>query len=153
MIDLKSVTKYLLEGLAVAIAAFYIPQRKVDPKEIGMIALTAAAVFMVLDLFAPSVGVSARQGTGLGIGFNMVGGYEHDGEDKKHKTLKTLKTHPQKRHDTANSETESTETESTGSTASTESTDSATGAAVPVGAGDASAKHEPFVSQPAPLYD
>lgn len=74
MLDLQSLLKYLLEGLAVAAAAFYIPRRKSDLQEIAMIALTAAAVFAVLDQFAPSVAMGARQGAGFGIGFNMVGG-------------------------------------------------------------------------------
>ncbi len=65
--------KYILEGLAVAIAAFYIPQRTMDFKEILLIALTAAAVFSILDTFSPSIGVSARQGAGFGIGLNQVG--------------------------------------------------------------------------------
>lgn len=32
----------------------------------------AAATFSVLDIFIPSVGASARNGAGLGIGFNLV---------------------------------------------------------------------------------
>ena len=41
--------------------------------EVLYIAITAAATFMVLDLFAPSVGAGARQGTGFGVGLNQVG--------------------------------------------------------------------------------
>lgn len=74
MLDLQSLVKYLLEGLAVAAAAFYIPRVKSDLREIAMIALTAAAVFAVLDQFAPRVAVGARQGAGFGIGFKLVGG-------------------------------------------------------------------------------
>lgn len=73
MLDVESLVKYLLEGLAVAAAAFYIPRRKADLKEIAMIALTAAAVFAVLDQFAPAVAAGTRQGAGFGIGANMVG--------------------------------------------------------------------------------
>lgn len=76
MLDMESLIKYLLEGLAVAAAAFYIPRRKVNLQEIVMIAATAAAVFAVLDQFAPAVAAGTRQGAGFGIGANMVGGFE-----------------------------------------------------------------------------
>lgn len=65
--------KYLVEGLAVAAAAYYIPRRKMDLQEIAMIAVTAAASLAILDLLAPSVGASARQGAGFGIGAGLVG--------------------------------------------------------------------------------
>jgi len=74
MLDFQSLVKYLIEGLAVAAAAFYIPRRKTNLQEIAMIALTAAAVFAVLDQFAPNVASGARHGAGFGIGMNMVGG-------------------------------------------------------------------------------
>jgi ABC-type Co2+ transport system permease subunit len=67
------VIKYVVEGLAVAVAAFFIPRKKMNLQEIAMIALTGAAVFAVLDLFAPSVGAASRQGAGFGIGATMVG--------------------------------------------------------------------------------
>ena len=65
--------KYLVEGGAVALAAYFIPRRKMDLQEVAMIAVTAAAVFAILDLFAPVVAVSARQGAGFGIGATQVG--------------------------------------------------------------------------------
>ena len=73
-LDLSNLVKYALEGLAVAVAAFYIPRRNLNVKDIVMIALTAAATFAVLDMFSPFVSVSARQGAGFGIGYNMVTG-------------------------------------------------------------------------------
>jgi hypothetical protein len=76
MFDVNSLVKYILEGLAVALAAFYIPQRKVSPSEIATIALTAAAAFAVLDMFSPGVAAGARQGTGFGIGYNITRGIE-----------------------------------------------------------------------------
>lgn len=82
MLDAQSVVKYLLEGLAVAVAAYYIPRRTVDLKEIGIIALTAAAVFAVLDQFAPSVALGARQGSGFGIGYNITHGLEGFSEEE-----------------------------------------------------------------------
>ena len=65
--------KYLVEGLAVAVAAYYIPSKKMNLQEIAVIALTAAASLAVLDLLAPAVGVGARHGAGFGIGASLVG--------------------------------------------------------------------------------
>jgi hypothetical protein len=65
--------KYGLEGLAVAIAAYLLPGKGLKLSEIGMIALVALATFAILDIYAPSVGSSARTGAGFGIGANLVG--------------------------------------------------------------------------------
>jgi hypothetical protein len=82
MLDVQSLMKYLLEGLAVAAAAYYIPQRTANLKEIVMIALTAAAVFAILDQFAPAVSDGARQGAGFGIGINITNGLEGFSDDE-----------------------------------------------------------------------
>ena len=68
----KRAVKYFVEGAMVAIAAFYIPRRKMSWEEVLMIALTAAATFALLDMYAPSVGATARQGAGFGIGASLV---------------------------------------------------------------------------------
>ena len=65
--------KYLLEGSMVAIAAFLIPKKSPDLSEVLVIALVAAATFSLLDLFAPSIGNSARVGSGFAIGGSLVG--------------------------------------------------------------------------------
>ena len=70
---LRKALKYLVEGGAVAIAAYYIPKRKPSLEEVLMIAITAAATFAVLDLYTPSIGLAARQGAGFGIGAGVVG--------------------------------------------------------------------------------
>jgi len=59
--------KYALEGLAVAVAAYLLPGKGLKMSEIGMIALVAMATFALLDIYAPSVGSSARTGAGFGI--------------------------------------------------------------------------------------
>ena len=69
---IKRIVKYLIEGLMVAIAAFAIPKRSLNLEEIALLALTAAATFAILDTYIPSMGVSARSGTGLGIGLNLA---------------------------------------------------------------------------------
>lgn len=64
--------KYLFEGLAVAVAArFLIKSARLE--DILILAVTAAAVFAVLDSFAPSVGASSRLGAGAGLGWQLVG--------------------------------------------------------------------------------
>ncbi len=70
---LKRLIKYLVEGLMVAIAAYAIPKRSLNMVEISMLALTAAATFSILDTYVPTIGVSTRQGTGLGIGLRLSG--------------------------------------------------------------------------------
>jgi ABC-type Co2+ transport system permease subunit len=70
---IKRIIKYLVEGLMVAIAAYAIPKRSLNLEEIGLIALTAAATFSILDTYIPAMGVSARNGTGLGIGLKLSG--------------------------------------------------------------------------------
>jgi ABC-type Co2+ transport system permease subunit len=70
---IKRVIKYIVEGLMVAIAAYAIPKKSMNLEEIALLALTAAATFAILDTYIPSMGVSARQGTGLGIGLKLSG--------------------------------------------------------------------------------
>jgi ABC-type Co2+ transport system permease subunit len=69
---IKRIIKYLIEGLMVAIAAFAIPKRSLNLEEIALLALTAAATFAILDTYIPSMAVSARSGTGFGIGLNLA---------------------------------------------------------------------------------
>lgn len=65
--------KYLLEGLAVAVAMTIIPRKVPNVEEIVIVAAIAAVVFAILDLLSPSVGLTARQGAGFGLGANLVG--------------------------------------------------------------------------------
>ena len=70
---IKRAIKYLIEGGSVAFVAYAIPKSKLNVEEIVIIALVAACVFAILDMFAPSIGNAARQGAGFGIGDNLVG--------------------------------------------------------------------------------
>lgn len=70
---LKRFFKYVAEGLMVAIAAYVFPKKKMNPDEIIMIALVASATFAILDMYAPTIGATARQGAGFGIGATLVG--------------------------------------------------------------------------------
>lgn len=67
------VIKYLVEGLFVALAALFIPKRTLPWEEIVSLGVVAAAVFAILDVVSPSIGFTARQGAGFGIGANLVG--------------------------------------------------------------------------------
>ena len=70
----KRAIKYLVEGIIVALAAYVIPKQSLKVEEVVVIALTAAATFSVLDVFIPSMGATARQGAGAGIGLGVIGG-------------------------------------------------------------------------------
>ena len=70
---LTRLVKYIFEGIAVATVAYVLPKSRLQPSEILFIALSAAAVFSILDLLAPAYTAGARQGVGLGAGFNLVG--------------------------------------------------------------------------------
>jgi hypothetical protein len=67
------VIKYLIEGLVIAAAAIFIPKRALPMDEVATLAVLAAVVFAILDAVSPSVGVTSRQGAGLGLGFKLVG--------------------------------------------------------------------------------
>lgn len=71
---LRRAAKYLVEGGAVALAAHLVPQgHKLRLGEIIMIAVTAAAVFAILEMYTPAIGAAARTGAGFGVGANLVG--------------------------------------------------------------------------------
>lgn len=73
------ILKYLFEGLVVATAAYIMPGRKLNFEEILTLGLVAGATFSILDLFAPSIGITMRQGAGFGMGLNLVGGVSTNG--------------------------------------------------------------------------
>ena len=66
--------KYLVEGVAVALAAYYIPKKNTNSSEIFIIANTAAATFAILDMAAPAVSVGARFGAGFSTGSGIATG-------------------------------------------------------------------------------
>ena len=67
------VIKYLIEGLVIAAAAIFIPKKSLPLDEVVTLAVLAAVVFAILDAVSPSIGVTARQGAGFGLGANLVG--------------------------------------------------------------------------------
>jgi len=70
----KRAIKYIVEGIIVALAAYVIPKKSLNVEEVVVIALTAAATFSVLDVFIPSMGVTARSGVGASVGVGLAGG-------------------------------------------------------------------------------
>jgi hypothetical protein len=66
--------KYLLEGLAIALATTIVSKGTLTFRDVALVSLSATAVFLVLDMFAPLTGRGARTGAGFGLGFKMVGG-------------------------------------------------------------------------------
>ena len=68
--------KYFLEGLAVAVAMVIIPQKAPRVEEIFVVAVVAGVVFAILDLLSPSIGLTARQGSGLALGSQLAGGFK-----------------------------------------------------------------------------
>lgn len=65
--------KYFLEGLAVAGAMVIIPRKMPSWEEVFIVSITAALMFAILDLLSPSVGLTARQGAGFGLGAKFIG--------------------------------------------------------------------------------
>jgi hypothetical protein len=70
---LLRIVKYAFEGLIVALVAIILPKSPLQLSEVWMLGLTAACVFSILDLLAPSISAGARQGVGLGAGFRLIG--------------------------------------------------------------------------------
>jgi hypothetical protein len=70
---LNRVIKYVIEGVAVALALVFIPRKALPMDEVITVTIAAAAVFAVLDIFSPSMGAVSRQGAGFGIGAKLVG--------------------------------------------------------------------------------
>src|SRR3989338_6828550 len=75
------IVKYLLEGIAIVIVAWYIPQRNMNPRELLIIAVSVTVARILLDQFAPRVAQGTRQGMGFGIGLNQVGVHMGGGHD------------------------------------------------------------------------
>jgi hypothetical protein len=70
---MQKAIKYIVEGMAVALAAYYIPRTRMRMNEIVAIAITAAATFAVLDVLSPKIASNVRTGMGIGLGALSVG--------------------------------------------------------------------------------
>jgi hypothetical protein len=66
--------KYLIEGLAVGAAAYFVGHKKLKVNDAVIIGITAAVVLVILDTFSTQVGDSTRLGAGVALGAKIVGG-------------------------------------------------------------------------------
>ena len=66
--------RYLIESLVICIVSLYIPKINLNIKEILMISLTGAFTLMILDLYAPNVGMFLRHSLGGILGFKNITG-------------------------------------------------------------------------------
>lgn len=70
--------RYILQGLAIAMAAYYVPLmyktslRKPTFNEIFLISITAAVTMFILDQFVSPVGFGAKLGAGFTIGQKLA---------------------------------------------------------------------------------
>ena len=65
--------KYIIEGFVVALVSYLLPGHKLSGYDIALLGLTAASVFSILDLLAPSISSTVRSGVGYGVGFQLAG--------------------------------------------------------------------------------
>lgn len=72
MCNFKALFKYVLEGLAVGIVAKITLGDRITQEEVLMLALTASAVFAILDAISPATALGARVGTGIALGTELV---------------------------------------------------------------------------------
>lgn len=76
---LKNCTKYIIEGIAIAVVAFYVPifyktsLRKPSLREVFTLAIITSFTMIVLDYFSENTGLAARFGTGFTLGQKLVG--------------------------------------------------------------------------------
>lgn len=74
---LKSIIKYVVEGLAVSVTAALalkdMPNNSDKLMAIIFIGLTASLIFAILDMYSPVTASMSRRGAGFGIGANTVG--------------------------------------------------------------------------------
>ena len=72
-IFLKNIIKYIVQGIVVGIAAYILPNRKINMKEILIIACISALTFFILDIFTNDIlSESAIIGVGVGIGERLL---------------------------------------------------------------------------------
>ena len=80
--------RYLLESLAISIVALYVPKINLNIKEILMISITGAFTLMIIDLYAPQVGLFMRHSLGMSLGFKNIAGISGGGLIDKLRDLK-----------------------------------------------------------------
>jgi hypothetical protein len=74
MVVIRRILRYLTLGLALSVALALVPKNKLGFDEIVAIAISIAAVYAVLDVFAPEFSSGARFGSSFALGSKLVGG-------------------------------------------------------------------------------
>ena len=69
---LKQILRYIIEGIVVALAGYYIPNKKPELSEVITIALVAASTFALLEVYMPDAYLAARFGFGFQSGRNLI---------------------------------------------------------------------------------
>ena len=59
--NLERIVKYFLMGIIIIITINYIPENKLQTKEIIMIGATSSIVFAILDMIAPAISVTSKK--------------------------------------------------------------------------------------------
>lgn len=73
MLSLARLIVYVIEGLAISLAIHLVSKKSLGLPQLATLGVTIAATFAILDLFSPTIGSSARQGSGFGLGLQQVG--------------------------------------------------------------------------------
>lgn len=71
-LTVNNLVKYLIQGIAVAVAAYVIPNRRTNYREIFAISIVAALTFFTLDIFTDDISKGAKFGAGFGIGLSLI---------------------------------------------------------------------------------
>jgi hypothetical protein len=71
-LTINNLIKYFIQGIAVAVAVYVIPNRRTNYREVLVISVIAALTFFTLDIFTDDISKAARFGTGFGIGLSLV---------------------------------------------------------------------------------
>lgn len=75
-ITLKNIVKYIIQGIAIAIIAYSIPNRRINYNEILIISAISASTFLLLDIVSDEkismLLTGAQLGTGFTIGANLL---------------------------------------------------------------------------------
>ena len=86
----QKIIRYFTESLVICIVALYIPKINLDLIEILKISLTGTFTLMIIDLYAPDIGIYLRQGLGGVISFKHINGTQLKGGNFIKKNLKLM---------------------------------------------------------------
>ena len=71
-LTVNNIIGYIIQGVAIALAAYVIPNKKIIFHEVMVISIIGALTFFALDVFAEDAYTGARFGSGFAIAMNLV---------------------------------------------------------------------------------